>query len=232
MTAPHSLAFVVDDEPAMLDIVTFALETQGFTTESFRSAETAWTALERSRPDLVVLDIMLPGISGISLCQRIKSRWDLPVILVTAKGEVSDRIAGLEAEADDYVAKPFHPRELALRAQRLVRRPESSRAVVTSGVRLELDPASHDVIVAAERVSLTNTEYKLLAALMAHPNSPLDFSQLLLMCWGEYDRHGDREMIKAAVYRMRHKLEAAVTGSAAAIESVRGTGYLLRADRT
>src|SRR5690606_30697983 len=99
MTAPSSLAFVVDDEPAMLDIVTFALETQGFTTESFRSAEAAWSALERSRPDLVVLDIMLPGISGISLCQRIKSRWDVPVMLVTAKGEVSDRIAGLEAEA-------------------------------------------------------------------------------------------------------------------------------------
>lgn len=231
MTSPHSLAFVVDDEPAMLDIVTFALETQGFTTESFRSAEAAWTALERSRPDLVVLDIMLPGISGISLCQRIKSRWDLPVMLVSAKGEVSERIAGLEAEADDYVAKPFHPRELALRAQRLVRRPEASRVVVTGGIRIELDPASHDAIVAAERVALTNIEYKLLAALMSHPNAPLDFSQLLLICWGESDRHGDREMIKATVYRMRHKLEAAVAGSSAAIESVRGTGYLLRADR-
>ncbi|MCI2957205.1 response regulator transcription factor [Agromyces atrinae] len=229
MSADQPVAFVVDDEPAMLDIVTFALETQGFETESFRSAEAAWAALGRSRPELVVLDVMLPGASGITLCQRIKAKWDVPVMLVTAKGDVSDRIAGLEAEADDYIAKPFHPRELALRAQRLVRRTESARQVPTIVGGLELDPASHDVIVDSERVPLTVNEFKLLSALMSRPNVPLDFAQLLLLGWGESDRIGEREMIKAAIYRMRHKLEAAAPGSSAVIESVRGTGYLLRA---
>ncbi|WP_030143663.1 response regulator transcription factor [Mycetocola saprophilus] len=223
------IAFVVDDEPAMADIVGFALETQGFETALFTSAETAWNELQTSRPDLVVLDVMLPGISGITLCRRIKARWDIPVILVTAKGEVSDRIAGLEAEADDYIAKPFHPRELALRAQRLVRRSESAGALMTASGGIELDPSSHDMIIGNERVLLTANEFKILSALMSRPGVILSFAQLLLLGWGESDRIGEREMIKAAIYRIRHKLDAAVPGSAAVIESVRGTGYILRA---
>jgi len=230
MSEAMPLAFVVDDEPAMLDIVTFALETQGFETESFRSAEAAWTALVRARPDLIVLDVMLPGISGMALCQKIKAKWDLPVILVTAKSDVADRIAGLEAEADDYIAKPFHPRELALRAQRLVRRSETGKVISTSAGGLELDPANHDVIVNSERVPLTVNEFKILSALVSRPNTTLDFAQLLLLGWGESDRIGEREMIKAAIYRMRHKLDRASPGSSTVIESVRGSGYLLRTE--
>jgi DNA-binding response OmpR family regulator len=230
MSDAMPLAYVVDDEPAMLDIVTFALETQGFTTESFQSAETAWTALVRSRPDLIVLDVMLPGMSGIALCQKIKAKWEIPVILVTAKSEVSHRIAGLEAEADDYIAKPFHPRELALRAQRLVRRAKTEKVIVTSAGGLELDPANHDVIVNAERVPLTVNEFKILSALISRPNTILNFAQLLLLGWGESDRIGQREMIKAAIYRMRHKLDKASPGSSTVIESVRGAGYLLRTE--
>jgi DNA-binding response OmpR family regulator len=228
MTDHAPLAFVVDDEPAMLDIVTFALETQGFETRSFKSAEAVWPELLRSRPDLVVLDVMLPGVSGMTLCTRIKDRWGVPVMLVTAKGETPDRIAGLEARADDYMAKPFHPRELALRAQRLVRRPEVGREAVTSAGGLELDSVGHEVVVGSERVALTTNEFRLLAALMARPGVPVSFTELLLLGWGESDRLGDRDMIKAAIYRMRHKLDAAVPGSSSVIESIRGTGYLLR----
>jgi len=230
VTSRAPLAFVVDDEPAMLDIVTFALETQGFQTRSFRSAEAVWPDLVRSRPDLVVLDVMLPGASGMTLCTRIKEQWDVPVMLVTAKGDTSDRIAGLEAQADDYMAKPFHPRELALRAQRLVRRPDPDRGSVTSAGGLELDAVRHEVVVGSGRVALTANEYRLLAALMARPSVPVPFTELLLLGWGEADRMGDRDMIKAAVYRMRHKLEAVAPGSSRVIESIRGTGYLLRRD--
>lgn len=222
------LAYVIDDEPAMLDIATFALETQGFQTEAFSSAESAWTALNHKRPDLVLLDVMLPRASGITLCRRIKANWSIPVILVTAKGEASDRIAGLEADADDYVAKPYHPRELALRAQRLVRRPDAALSAQTVAGRISLDPASHDALIDEHSIPVTVNEFKLLSALMSRPDVVLGFGQLLLLGWGESDRLGEREMIKAAIYRLRHKLDAAVPGSSAVIENVRGTGYLLR----
>ncbi len=222
------LAFVVDDETAMLDIASFALETQGFRTETFTSAEAVWSRLSQERPDLVLLDVMLPGVSGITLCRRIKAQWDIPVILVTARGEAADRIAGLEADADDYVAKPYHPRELALRAQRLVRRTETVVSARTARGILSLDTTNHGAVLGSQTISLTVNEFKLLSALVSRPDVVLDFAQLLLLGWGESERLGSREMIKAAIYRLRHKLEAAVPGSSAAIEAVRGAGYLLR----
>ena len=223
------LAFVIDDEPAMLDIITFALETQGLRFESFRSAETAWTALHHRRPDLIVLDVMLPGISGITLCRRIKANWDVPIILLTAKGEPADRIEGLEADADDYIVKPFHPRELALRAQRLVRHGVDTTRLSTVVGTVQLEPSGVEVVIAGIRIALTSNEFKVLSALMTQPNQPLGFNRLLTAGWGDMDRLGGREMIKTTVYRLRHKLDAAVPDSGQLVESVRGTGYLLRA---
>lgn len=222
------LAFVVDDEPAMIDIITFVLETQGFRCESFHAAEPAWVALSRTKPDLVVLDVMLPGMSGITLCSRIRATSDVPVMLVTAKGESDDRIAGLEADADDYVVKPFHPRELALRAQRLVRRSESPANVVTRVGHLHLDPSGTQAVLATERIALTSSEYKVLQALLSQPDEVIDFRGLLIAGWGETDRIGGREMIKTTVYRLRHKLDAAVPDGGQVIESVRGAGYMVR----
>lgn len=222
------LAFVVDDEPAMLDIITFALETQGFRCESFRAAEPAWSALSRSRPDLVVLDVMLPGMSGITLCSRIRATTNIPVMLVTAKAESADRIRGLEADADDYVVKPFHPRELALRAQRLVRRNQPADVARTGFGTLTLSPGDVQAVLGSERIALTGNEYKVLAALIAQPDAAIDFRELLIAGWGEADRLGGREMIKTAVYRLRHKFDAAAPGSGRIVESVRGLGYLLR----
>jgi two-component system phosphate regulon response regulator PhoB len=116
MTGGPWRALVVEDEPAMRGIITFALETQDFATVTAGSAEEAWSLLRQQDVDLVVLDVMLPGMSGIDLCRRITQVRQVPVILLTALGEAAQRIAGLEAGAADYVAKPFHPRELALRA--------------------------------------------------------------------------------------------------------------------
>ncbi|MGB3731493.1 response regulator transcription factor [Microbacterium sp.] len=222
------LVFVVDDEPAMLDVMTFALETQGFRCEVFRSAEPAWTALSRQRPELVVLDVMLPGMSGLTLCTRIRATTDVPVMLVTAKGEPAERIAGFEADAEDYVVKPFHPRELALRAQRLVRRRTTTQQILTEFGVLRVETGT-DAVLGTVRMTLTGNEYKVLAALLAEPNETIGFRELLIAGWGEADRLGGREMIKTAVYRLRHKLDSAVPQSGRVIESVRGSGYLLRA---
>ena len=226
--ADAPLAFVIDDEPAMLDIITFVLETQGFRCEAFRAAEPAWAALNRSRPDLVVLDVMLPGMSGVTLCSRIRATSDVPVMLVTAKGEPDDRIAGFEADADDYVVKPFHPRELALRAQRLVRRHDQPQSVATRAGQLRLDAGGVEAILDAERIPLTGNEYKVLQALLAQPDEVVDFRGLLIAGWGDADRLGGRELVKTLVYRLRHKLDAAVPDSGRVIESVRGAGYIIR----
>ncbi|WP_218712877.1 response regulator transcription factor [Arthrobacter sp. BF1] len=229
MSVNAPLVFVVDDEPAMLDIVTFALETQGFVYQSFRSAEAAWTAMRNTTPDLVVLDVMLPGVSGITMCRRIKASTQVPVILLTAKGESSDRIAGLEADADDYMVKPFHPRELALRAQRLVRRQSGPGQAIAAGP-FTLDPAGDSVMVNSVRVPLTPNEFKVMTALVSQPGKTLVFDRLLLAGWRETDRLGGRQMLKTAVYRLRHKLNSAVPGAGECIESVRGSGYRLNID--
>lgn len=229
MVVDAPLVFVVDDEPAMLDIVTFALETQGFMYQSFRSAEAAWTAMRNTTPDLVVLDVMLPGVSGITMCRRIKASTQVPVILLTAKGESADRIAGLEADADDYMVKPFHPRELALRAQRLVRRQSGSGLAIAAGP-FALDPAGDNVMVNSVRVPLTPNEFKVMTALVSQPGKTLVFDRLLLAGWRETDRLGGRQMLKTAVYRLRHKLESAAPGAGECIESVRGSGYRLNID--
>lgn len=226
-SSEQPLAFVVDDEPAMLDIVTFALETQGFAHRSFRNAEDAWVALHRERPDLLVLDVMLPGRSGVDLCRRVRDVSDVPVLLLTARGETADRLQGLEAGADDYVTKPFHPRELALRAQGLVRRAQGMRRETLEFGPVTVQPLSSTVHAGRQRVELTPTEYKVLLALITHPEEVLEFRRLLHLVWGDADRVGARELLKTAVYRVRLKLEAAEPGSGGVLHSVRGVGYQL-----
>lgn len=218
-------ALVVEDEPAMRDIITFALETQEFTTLTAGSAEEAWTIVGTHQIDLVVLDVMLPGMSGIELCRRITSTKPVPVILLTALGETSQRIAGLEAGASDYVTKPFHPRELALRAAGLVRRSPLSRGAVAQAGPITLDLRAARAYVAGKRVDLTSHEYRLLAALVTHPDEDLPFRQLLLLGWGDAQPLGGRELLKTAVYRLRLKLESVDPVAKGCIQSVRGVGY-------
>jgi two-component system phosphate regulon response regulator PhoB len=216
---------VVEDEPAMRDIITFALETQGFTTVSAGSAEQAWPLVRDQQVDLVVLDVMLPGVSGIELCRRITSTKAIPVILLTALGEASQRIAGLEAGASDYVAKPFHPRELALRAAGLVRRSPLNRGALAAAGPVTLDLQAATAYVTGKRVDLTSQEYRLLAALVTHPDEDLPFRQLLLLAWGDAQPLGGRELLKTAVYRLRLKLEAVDPAARGCVQSVRGVGY-------
>lgn len=225
------LAFVIDDEPDMRDIISFALETHGFRTEMFGSAEKAWSQLQTRLPDLLVVDVMLPGASGITLCRRVKAAWKVPVMLVTARSEAADRIEGLEADADDYIGKPFHPRELALRARRLVRWQARSQDddLEWGGIRLE--PGVNEAILGAARARLTTTEFAIVAALVAARGETVTYAHLLLSAWGTVEPHGGRDMLKAAVYRLRHKLDAALDGAGARIVSDRGRGYSLRGVR-
>ena len=218
-------ALVVEDEPAMRDIITFALETQDFSTVTAGSAEQAWALLAEQHIDLVVLDVMLPGMSGVELCRRIAATRPVPVILLTALGETSQRIAGLEAGASDYVAKPFHPRELALRAAGLVRRSPLSSGTIAQAGPVTLDLRAATAYVKGRRVDLTPHEYRLVAALVTHPGEDLPFRQLLLLGWGDPHPLGGRELLKTAVYRLRLKLESADPAARGCISSVRGVGY-------
>ncbi|MER1997392.1 MAG: response regulator transcription factor [Arthrobacter sp.] len=220
------IALVVDDEPQMIDIVTFALETQGFTTLSARDAEKAWQVFKSRELDLLVLDVMLPQSSGLSLCRRIRQTSMVPILLLTARGEAKDRVAGLEAGADDYVTKPFHPRELALRAEAIVRRTRG--AAVGQGTETVCGPlriADGSAVLAGHFLTLTPTELRLLTRLASEEGKPVGFRDLLLAGWQVDEGPGGREMLKTALYRLRRQLSQ--QGYPHAVEAVRGTGYRL-----
>lgn len=215
-------ALVVDDEPQMLDIVSFALETQGFTTLTAKDAESAWALFNERSLDLLVLDVMLPRASGTTLCRRIREVSEVPIIMLTARGESADRVAGLESGADDYVTKPFHPRELALRAEAIVRRtqPRSAAAVLQHGpLRVEPDRASVD----GRYLNLSPTELRLLTKLLQNRGRTVSFEDLLLAGWRQHEGPGGREMLKTALYRLRQRLAA--EGYPRTIKAVRGSGY-------
>ena len=221
---PHVL--VVDDERQMVSIVGFALETQGFTTSSARSAEEAWRMFGAESFDLVVLDVMLPGASGVRLCERIRTVSDVPVILLTARGEESDRLAGLLAGADDYVTKPFSPRELALRAAAIVRRTKgrAQRSEVLVNGTLTIDPAQRTAHLHGRALRLSDVELRLLTALMRHQGEVVSWRVLLNEVWATDEAVGARDMIKTAVYRLRQHLGPEADDL---IVSIRGTGYLM-----
>ena len=219
------VALVVDDEPQMVDIVSFALETQGFETLATRDAEKAWQVFKSRELDLLVLDVMLPQSSGLSLCRRIRQTSSVPILLLTARGEAKDRVAGLEAGADDYVTKPFHPRELALRAEAIVRRTKGAAAhrseVACGPLRIADGVATLDGRI----LSLTPTEQRLLARLATAQGTPVGFRDLLLAGWQVDEGPGGRQMLKTALYRLRRQLAAC--GYPHAVAAVRGTGYRL-----
>jgi DNA-binding response OmpR family regulator len=217
-------ALVVDDEPQMLDIVCFALETQGFTTLMARDAENAWNLFNERPLDLLVLDLMLPHTSGTTLCRRIREVSEVPIIMLTARGESADRVLGLESGADDYVTKPFHPRELALRAEAIVRRtqPRAAAVVLHDGpLRVEPERAS----IQGHYLHLSATELSLLRKLLQNSGRTVSFEELLLAGWRQPEGPGGREMLKTALYRLRQRLAA--EGYPRSIKAVRGAGYRL-----
>ncbi len=220
------LGLVVDDEPQMRYVITFALETQGFRCVSAADAESAWELVSEESFDLVVLDVMLPGLGGGELCRRLRAAAAVPIILLTALGDEEDRIAGLEAGADDYVTKPFSPRELALRASAVVRRTAAGTGDVVSNGALSVQAATGEVAWEGRPIPLPDTEARLLAALARHAGSVLTWADLLNEVWGTAESAGGREMVRTTVYRLRRHLGRR-NAPPDLVVAARGQGYTM-----
>jgi DNA-binding response OmpR family regulator len=199
---------VVDDEPIVREVVVGYLQREGYRTLEAADGDRARDVLEREAPSLVVLDVMLPGIDGLELCRWIRSRSQVPVILLTARGEETDRIVGLELGADDYVTKPFSPRELAARVRTVLRRsapqPLSEERLSFEG--LEIDSRRRDVVKGESSLVLTAKEFDLLWFLARHPRQVFSRDQLMDRVWG-YAAALDTGTVTVHVRRLREKIE-------------------------
>ncbi len=205
---PVATVLVVDDEPIVREVVVRYLEREGYATLETGDGDDARALVEREAPDLVVLDVMLPGTDGLELCRWIRSRSELPVIMLTARGEEADRIVGLELGADDYVTKPFSPRELAARVRTVLRRTRSGDAAVQrlEFGEVELDAQTREVWRAGVEVRLTAKEFDLLWFLASHPRRVFGRDQLMSRVWG-YEAALDTGTVTVHVRRLREKIE-------------------------
>jgi DNA-binding response OmpR family regulator len=218
-------ALIVDDEPQMAMIIEFALQTQNFQVLTAHDGATAMNLIRTHQVDLVILDVLMPGMNGLTLCERIRARSEVPIMLLTALAQHDDVVAGLEHGADDYVTKPFHPREVALRAQALVRRRRDPGMVVRVG-ELVINTDTQTVTISQRRLDLPYTEFKLLAQLASRPGEPQSWQDLLRTVWGATDLLGGRDVVKTTIYRLRSRL-AALPGGADYLRTLRGVGYLM-----
>jgi two-component system phosphate regulon response regulator PhoB len=216
---------VVEDEPDLLALVRINLEQAGFEVETAENGNDALAALRRAPPDLMILDLMLPDVPGTEICRRVRGSdelSELPVIMLTAKADEVDRVVGLELGADDYVTKPFSPRELTLRVRAVLRRqqPAPTPARVIEHGTLSLDPERHRCFVDGDEVELTAKEFSLLQCLMRRPGRVMTRDRLLDDVWGS-DITVTTRTIDTHLKRLREKLGRAGD----LIETVRGVGY-------
>jgi DNA-binding response OmpR family regulator len=224
MTAMTTV-LVVDDEPIVRDVVVRYLQRDGFDTLEAADGDAARALIESASPHLVVLDVMLPGTDGLALCRWIRSRGELPVIMLTARGEEADRIVGLELGADDYVTKPFSPRELAVRVRTVLRR-TAQAALPNERLdlgRLVIDARTREVTVEDRQLRLTAKEFDLLFFLASHPRQVFSRDQLMDRVWG-YAAALDTGTVTVHVQRLRSKIEPDPK-SPKQLETVWGVGY-------
>src|ERR671936_2665393 len=216
---------VVDDEAIVRDVVTRYLERDGINAVVADNGQDARTMIEREAPNLVVLDVMLPGEDGLSLCRWIRSSSDLPVIMLTARGEEADRIVGLEVGADDYVTKPFSPRGLFARVRTVLRRAEPTlrKEERLSFGDVEIETATREVSRAGKPLRLTAKEFDLLAFLARHPRRVFSRDQLMEAVWG-YSAALDTGTVTVHIRRLREKIEADPSHPRH-LETVWGIGY-------
>jgi two-component system phosphate regulon response regulator PhoB len=223
---------VVEDEPAIQELLRVNLEDAGFAVRTVADAESALAQIKHALPDLLLLDSMLPGQSGLALARGLRGEArtrELPIIMVTARGEETDRVAGLEAWVDDYVTKPFSPRELKARIKAVLRRraPEAAQETLVVGP-LHLDPTTHRVTANDAAVQLGPTEFRLLKFLMARPERVHSRAHLLDQVWGDHVYIEERT-VDVHIRRLRLALEPFEQGGL--IETVRGSGYRLSVPR-
>ena len=224
--------FLVDDEQHIIDLVRLYLEQEGFRVESAAEGQEALDRILAQPPDLVVLDLMLPGLDGREICRRVRARSDLPIIMLTARDDDTDKIVGLELGADDYLTKPFNPRELVARIRAILRRSlqkgdplADERPLVIGNLRIL--PNQYRVQLDGEDVRLRRLEFDLLHALARHPGMVFSRDQLLNAVW-HYELPGETRTVDVHIAQLRHKL----AGMQASIDTVWGVGYRLETNLT
>jgi len=220
------LILVVDDEANIIQLASMYLEKEGFRTISAGDGLTALDLAFERDPSLIVLDLMLPELDGWEVCKQLRAESDVPILMLTARDDDIDKIVGLELGADDYMTKPFNPRELVARVKAILRRVEPSRSSLsrqplTVG-NLSIDPGSRTVQVGDNVANLRTKEFDLLLALIENKDMVLSREQLLDIVWG-FDFYGQTRTVDVHVAHLRHKIE----GSTAVIETVWGVGYKL-----
>jgi two-component system, OmpR family, response regulator MprA len=217
---------IVDDDPPVLRMLVRTLDAEGYETVAAPDGGAALATIERSMPDLVVLDVAMPGLDGLQVCRRLREKGvGIPVLLLTARDTVEDRVAGLDAGADDYLVKPFALKELKARLRALLRRAGPGGDGTLRFGDLALDPIAYEVWRGDRRLELSRTEFNLLALFLEHPRQVLTRTQIFERVWG-YDFGVSSNSLEVYVGYLRRKTEAA--GEPRLIETVRGVGYALR----
>jgi two-component system response regulator MtrA len=218
-----SRVLVVDDDPALAEMLTIVLRGEGFDTAVVGDGTRALPAVRDMRPDVVLLDLMLPGMNGIDVCRAIRAESGVPIVMLTAKSDTVDIVLGLESGADDYVVKPFKPKELVARIRARVRRTEAEPAEQLTIGDVEIDVPAHQVTRRGERIALTPLEFDLLVALARKPRQVFTREVLLEQVWG-YRHAADTRLVNVHVQRLRSKVEKDPEHPEVVL-TVRGVGY-------
>jgi len=220
---------VVDDDAALADLLAYNLRNAQYEVQIAGNGREALRLAREVHPDLILLDLMLPEIDGLDVCRELHKDSPVPLIMITARGEETDRVVGLELGADDYIVKPFSMRELLARVRAVLRRSALAGAEATDRLQspggLQIDPEAHTATVGRQPLALTRLEFELLALLMSHPGRTFSREHLLQTVWG-YDFAGEPRAVDSTVKRLRAKLRRA-SPEADCIETVRGVGYRL-----
>ncbi|UBH04896.1 DNA-binding response regulator MtrA [Leucobacter sp. Psy1] len=214
---------VVDDDTPLAEMLSMVLEGEGFVTETSGDGVEALERFRSMRPDLVLLDVMLPGLDGIEVCSRIRAESGVPIIMLTARTDTTDVVRGLEAGADDYVVKPFNPAELIARVRARLREPQQEVSEVLRIGDLDIDVAAHEVRRGSRQISLTPLEFDLLAILARKPQQVFTREVLLEKVWG-YQYKADTRLVNVHVQRLRAKIEQD-PDNPTIVTTVRGVGY-------
>jgi len=227
-TSARARVLVVDDDPNILSLLRRGLSFEGYQVATAADGVAALAVARDELPDLIVLDVMMPGLDGLEVCRRLRAGADVPILMLTARDTVPDRVAGLDAGADDYLVKPFAFDELLARVRALLRRSRGDEESSGGSLRftdLELNPASREVSRGARAIGLTAREFDLLEMFMRNPRIVMTRDTIFERVWGS-DFLGETNVIDVHVKALRDKLEA--QGEARLIQTVRGVGYALR----
>lgn len=216
---------IIEDDPAIVKVLERSLKYEGYQVFSALDGENGLESARINKPDLIVLDWMLPGMDGLEVCERLRTRGSIPILILTAKDTTQDRVHGLDAGADDYMVKPFELEELLARIRALLRRTTQDRAKVLSFGDLTLDTSTRQAMRKMHMINLTAKEYDLLELFMRHPRQVLTREVIFDRVWG-YDFGGESNVLDVYIRYLRQKMES--EGESRLIHTVRGVGYVMR----